>query len=686
MQLKSIKLENIRSYKFQEIEFPSGSLLLSGDIGSGKSTILLAIEFALFGTKKVMLTGGALLRNGSNTGAVELRFEVDGKDIIVKRGLKKSKGAVEQTNGYLIVDEMKKDLTPQELKAQILSILGYPSELVAKSKEMVYRYTVYTPQEEMRQILFEEEEERVDTLRKVFGIDKYKKIRENALIAVRSLKEKRKEIEAAIFDLDYKKKQKAENEEELRQIDEKVKLILPKLEEAKKAVEHKKEFAFRFEKDINEFHKLKRELEVKEANLFHKTEQMQRNSKNIDLLSKQISSLKQEIDGKETKDFKKELFAKQQLIMNEEKKLRELSNNISQVKAKVEHFRELKNKIVQLDQCPTCEQKVEESHKKKISEREDVKISQLESEMKVFGSKYIEVEKGIESLREDVESLRKLDSGMMLVLFKKRNIDEKEALVKELDETNERLKKETFELNAEKTELSKNLSLYHGIEEKYKAARNELDGSAREERRIEIEKTSYETERKGILNLISVIEKDIVLKEAKKKGITYISEMQNWIENSFINLMTVMEKHVMMSVYAEFNEMFQKWFKLLVEDETINVRVDDRFTPVIDQNGFETDISYLSGGEKTAAALAYRLALNKVVNDLMSGIKTKDLIILDEPTDGFSSEQLDRVRDVLLEIGTKQTILVSHESKIESFVDNVIKIVKNEHVSEVTGG
>ena len=41
MLLKSIHLENIRSYLDEKINFPSGSILLSGDVGCGKSTILL---------------------------------------------------------------------------------------------------------------------------------------------------------------------------------------------------------------------------------------------------------------------------------------------------------------------------------------------------------------------------------------------------------------------------------------------------------------------------------------------------------------------------------------------------------------------------------------------------------------------------------------------------------------------
>jgi len=41
MKLKKITLDNIRSYEHVELEFPEGSTLLSGDIGAGKTSILL---------------------------------------------------------------------------------------------------------------------------------------------------------------------------------------------------------------------------------------------------------------------------------------------------------------------------------------------------------------------------------------------------------------------------------------------------------------------------------------------------------------------------------------------------------------------------------------------------------------------------------------------------------------------
>jgi exonuclease SbcC len=196
-----------------------------------------------------------------------------------------------------------------------------------------------------------------------------------------------------------------------------------------------------------------------------------------------------------------------------------------------------------------------------------------------------------------------------------------------------------------------------------------------------MEKVGLEKENDSLMRLVKTLEVEIDKKLKAKAKLSYLVEMQNWLENYFINLMGTMERHIMLQVYKEFNELFKTWFNILIEDETISVRLDDKFTPVIEQNGYETYVENLSGGEKTAVALSYRLALNKVINDIVVDIKTKEILMLDEPTDGFSSEQLDKVRDVLDQLNMQQVVIVSHESKIESFVDNVIMVGKEEHVS-----
>ena len=138
----------------------------------------------------------------------------------------------------------------------------------------------------------------------------------------------------------------------------------------------------------------------------------------------------------------------------------------------------------------------------------------------------------------------------------------------------------------------------------------------------------------------------------------------------------------MIKLKQDFSNLFSEWFSMLVS-ESFNVRLDDNFTPIIEQQDYEIDYAYLSGGERTAIALAYRLALNQVINSMLSKIKTRDLVILDEPTDGFSDQQLDKMREVLDELNVAQLIIVSHEQKIEGFVDNVIRLKKEKGLSGI---
>lgn len=87
MILKSLVLENIRSYKKTEspIQFSSGVSLFKGDIRAGKSTLLYSIEFALFGLSE--FNGNYLLRNGERRGSVTLRFESNNNEFEISRNL-----------------------------------------------------------------------------------------------------------------------------------------------------------------------------------------------------------------------------------------------------------------------------------------------------------------------------------------------------------------------------------------------------------------------------------------------------------------------------------------------------------------------------------------------------------------------------------------------------------------------
>ena len=199
----------------------------------------------------------------------------------------------------------------------------------------------------------------------------------------------------------------------------------------------------------------------------------------------------------------------------------------------------------------------------------------------------------------------------------------------------------------------------------------------------ELQLLGLQKEQESVMLVMEQLQKqvdDMLLVQAR---IESLKSYHDWLQDLFIPLMGTIEKHVFGQVHGEFNSYFQEWFSMLIEDENMNVRIDDQFTPLIVQNGYEINLEDLSGGEKTSIALAYRLSLNKVINEMLTDIQTKDLLVLDEPTDGFSSNQLDKVRNVLDQLNLKQIIIVSHETKIESFVQHVIRIQKEEHVSRI---
>ena len=195
MILKKIILNNIRSYKQEEIEFKKGSTLLSGDIGSGKTSVLLAIEFALFGLQPGQ-KGAFLLRNGEEEGKVVMDFEIDGRDISIERTLKRGK-TVSQDYAAITIDKAKTEMAVTELKNKVLELLNYPKEFT-KKQNLLYKFTVYTPQEEMKQIILQDSDTRMNTLRHVFGIDKYKRILENVSILTQKLREEKRFKEALV--------------------------------------------------------------------------------------------------------------------------------------------------------------------------------------------------------------------------------------------------------------------------------------------------------------------------------------------------------------------------------------------------------------------------------------------------------------------------------------------------------
>ena len=681
MIIKKIKLNNIRSYANQEINFPIGSTLLAGNVGSGKSTILMSIDFALFGLQKGNITGSSLLRNDADKGQVELELEIEDKNVIIKRGLKREGDKILQDSGSLTVNNEKQELTATEIKQKILELLNYPRELLTKSKAIIYRYTVYTPQEEMKSILSAEKDVRLDVLRKIFGIDKYKRIKENSKIFVSMLKEKKKEFQGMISDLKEKESLSSEFKNKILVTKEKINIITPKLNLINSLIETKKQKIKNIEENIKKLNSLKQELKLNENNTKNKSELKIKNLNEINNLKGEISLFKEE--KFDAVSIRNEIIEKENKTKKIENEIKNLSVKISELKINKKNSESMKEEISKLNTCPTCKQNVKEEHKNNIKNEEDEKIISYESELEVF-TKNMEVkENEFMNIKKDLDFLNKKEQEFNVYRLRLENTNEKkkrlDLLVKDVND----IEQELSLLNVINTKLNTEINSYNNIDKEYNEIRKEFDENLIEQRKTEIEKISFEKELENINNNLLALEKEILNKLNAREKLEKHTQLQNWFDMDFSNLLENMEKQIMFKIYHDFNSLFQKWFSMLIDNENLVIKLDNEFSPLIQQNNHDIDYEFISGGERTAAALSYRLALNQVINNLITNIRTKDLLILDEPTDGFSSEQLDRIRLVLDELNIKQTIIVSHDPKIESFVDNVIRLNKKDHITEI---
>lgn len=811
MIFKTLELENIRSFRKADIKFSMGTSLFEGDIGSGKSTILMAIEFALFGLGNQK--GGSLLRKRANQGSVIFKFETNNKKCEVRRNLirKDNKGPVRQGKGYLIINGTRWHLSPTEIKEKILEVLNFNEPLNPRAQSVIFRYAVYTPQEEMGYIISQKPDERLQTLRKAFGIEDYKIAAENATTISHKLKNKIIYLEGQTADLPEKKDklknsiqkkegydldlievikdgEKYQNELEiqqkkLRELEKSeyyIKEIKAQIPHLKKQIADKDQLVTKYLEEIGdlkeennskllnkikELEKLERPTSESEESLKKKKSYLQKFVNKRNELTVKLSIIKDNkvnVESKldEQKDKKltdaeqdKKLLMFQineqnNLIANKENYIKKISRDKSRLEGKKQS---IEDKLMNLDKlgdlCPICGSNLTYEHKKNLKTERKNKIDSLNNKilelnddetqniekLKCLRTELRDLEKKIDNLKFVMEKIREidelnnkldsikidiknLDSNIVLIIetlpdFEKFEdyINYFEELLNKTKKFNENLKdleniKHQFEKNKIKIkenedeicQINTDLSVLKGdlskFEQESKKLQNILDKTQKAKSSYEeLDKIfqsikekiiSTKTLIKSLSNDIEGIQNEIEEKKELKKQYNNLYEYHLWLNDYFIPTLSLIEKHVMNENHKRFNAEFQKWFDLLMDDSTKTGKINEDFTPIIEQDGFEQEINYLSGGEKTSVALAYRLALNNIVKTASSGMES-NLLILDEPTDGFSKEQLYKVRDILNELNCPQIILVSHERELESFADNIFRVEKVDGTSQV---
>ncbi|MCX8182660.1 MAG: AAA family ATPase [Candidatus Methanomethyliaceae archaeon] len=681
MIIRRLRLKNIRTYEEGEIEFPNGLILFEGDIGSGKSTLLLAIEFALFGLGNEK--GTTLLSLGKNEGEVELTFEVGGREVRVHRSLVRIEkgggrkggttlGGVRQEDCWIEDRGKRYRYSPKEMKEAVLRILGYNEPVDPKAKSIIFRYAVYTPQEEMKEILNRPPEERLQIIRKVLRLEEYKVARDNAKILSRELRstarlyseegDRLHEIERGLKDLEGMRaelgaRSKALEEElldldvEIRGYEYEVKRLRDELERLSGEAKRELELQTSLDDATARIKAIEQRLKINRS----KVEELRRQRDEI------LSKLKK--PSVELKVVEEELkIAKEKLeIVTED------------LGVKSQLFKTYSS-LIERKVCPTCNQRVD-------NEEFRGRLSRLEKELK-------EARENKLLLQKDLERLETLSKEIQEYLNKSSRAEELDERIYDLEEQIEGDEFDWKELLAKVDDLKKKIEGARKAAEEYRSLRSELERVENNMKDLDLKKRKLERERieaitelKNVDLQASLLEKERERVKEKLIRAKRLMEYATWLDECFIPALERIELTILMGANREFNEEFSRFFAFMVEDPTKSVMVDEDFTPIIMQETYEQEVSNLSGGERTALALAYRLALNEIVQK-RSGAEG-GLIIMDEPTDGFSKDQVGKIGDLIRELSPTQAIIVSHERELEGAADHIFRIQKENGKSRI---
>ena len=661
MIIKQLTLENIRSHKSTKIEFVEGKTLIRGDIASGKSGIMMSIEAALFGKKLKQL-----ITFGEENGRIELTFEIQDENRNIKKYSVIRKLSINTQKGGEIIyhnEGNKKGIySADELSIEITKILGINE--TAKAQEIFHAF-VYARQKELEELVKgsgkKDEEARTTILMKAFEMEAYKFAIDNAEKLIRRINDVRIRKGGEITGL-------PEIEKSILEISEVIKKKKNDLEKTTESVKIKKE---NYNLKKIEYDKVKEErtkittintiIASKERELTEKKKEISSNEN-----KKNINKTKIEKTGKTIEQITKDI---ENLLPLEELRDKEnkITDEITHLKMDVSRKGDEAGRyegILKDGKCSTCGREISDiSGYNELISTANMKKGDVENKINTKNDK----KKGIQNTIRETTEMKILEGDLEEI----KEIDKKNKI---LDEIVLRL---TNEINEQKIDLERlpDENELRKSEDKLKTVEEEYD-------KVKQERTEITTQINGKTNELNENNKSLEKLKQKRIEMENLDDINEWLNKYFITTVQSIEDHVLNTVNYKFNELFKEWFELLVENTSKTVRVDEKFNPIFQQqNEFDQTFEGLSGGEGAGAAFAYRLALNSLIRQQATGFRP-ELLMLDEPTDGFSREQLTKVSDILSDIENKQVIIVSHNQEFVK-LDQIINVTKENDISRI---
>ncbi|MDR0493651.1 MAG: SMC family ATPase [Nitrososphaerota archaeon] len=696
MKIDIVQLENIRSHTKSTVPFTRGFNCIVGGVGCGKSSVLYAIDFALFGDTIGRKSFEYLMREGSDFCRVTLQFSQNGRIYKLIRGLKRKGKALNQDSEQLklyenekLVASMKNDAVTEQIK----TITGLDRDL--------YREISWFRQEHLKELLDAKPRDRQTRLDELFGLSDYETAWSNIAHYQRDYETEKNvyEKDSDVCGLEKLNAEYNRASEDFTSLVMALEQSTQRLANAKRALD---------ETDL----RLKRSEEKKLA-----IEELKRNearlSANLTNMAKTSTSLTERLEGKKTildnliqrqNSLNSQINLCQSLLeqagVPSNQPLDQLQaclsvfdDKLSQLRAKQEATSQSllqdQKRVTTLNEashdskCPVCSQPLMGTYKTDLLQN----INQQNTER----------EKTLNHLRTEVAYLQKNKtaasqaySDLQTCLTRKTDL---EARIIE-EETN--LKNIIAELEtqqhlqaAQHTELQTcHAEIAQFDLSELQAAKDQKDQTLKQYYAVELDLRT-KTNRKADLNLhLKDIQDRIDLAQQKLYRIEKISqiiELLSAIRDAYRSIQPKLRSEFVKVLH----NFVQQVLDSLVGGETpmLNIAIDETYTPYVkSEAGINREVNNLSGGERTLLAFAYRMGLGQLIMQSRTGYGLS-MLVLDEPTENLGSEDgsIERLAKAISKFkAIEQIIAVTHSEAFAATADHVIVLEKEANISKLS--
>ncbi|MCD6089386.1 SMC family ATPase [Candidatus Bathyarchaeota archaeon] len=691
MKIKAVHLENIRSHKKSVINFTDGFNCLVGGLGTGKSSVLYAIDFALFG-EPLGRSYDYLLREGEDRARVILQFTVNGKEYAIIRALKRIGNRISQDmdqlrffeNGELVA-ELKSDAVLE----QLFSSLGIDKN--------IFRRLIWIRQEHLKDVLNMTPGERQKTIDELFNLSDYENAWSNMRSVIRWYESEKSSLEKdpdvmQIKDLEARLSE-AISEMRAKKIElEKVKANLLKVEaklrESKARLEELENLRKRNEKLREQESRLQARISAAKESLRMLKMRIDEEFRRIEELRRLRNSLREQENLQRSR--LKDVGVPGDLKIDELRKhLEDLREMISAELGKEETLRsEIKrasqrvSSIAEKSRCPLCLQNLSAEYKDRL-------IRQLRGEISENKRMLEEFEKKVRRLEATHNVLAEVISKIQTIEARIDNLrEQEESAEKVLAETRRRVE----EINVEISQLRAEIASVHSQMRKFDVSK--IEKAQREHDIIFEEYAGLKSRAQSLEAQIVEISKRIdELKErleaARKKvkrldRVKRILEIAREIRQSYRSIQPKLRRDFILYLERTIQQILDE---LAGGDSSLQVRIDENYTPIVEgESGYRRNVQNLSGGERTMLAFAYRLGIAQLLMQWRTG-RGLQLLLLDEPTESLGREDgsINRLAESLSRLKTvEQIIAVTHSEEFADKADHVIWLNKKDNQSIVS--